>query len=207
MAIPTKDFNSLIQYYKGEITDNALLNKAARLAAETHVLLKDKSVPDSVAIARVKPLAKERARLTKRLRQFGATVSSGGEGEDDNDEEGDLTSGTLDSMLKQIIKNTSKKRKREDIGETPFSQERITPGPSGVKTFKKTAPPSKIPIPSKSKLGTLLRKADKLLDKGKRQGKGQRKTEVERLRPLSGWEDWARGRKLRRQLEYDSDTD
>ena len=62
--------------------------------------LKDKSVPDSVAIARVKPLAKERARLTKRLRQFGATISSGGEGEDDNDEEGDLTSGTLDSMLK-----------------------------------------------------------------------------------------------------------
>ena len=58
MAIPTKDLNSLIQYYKGEITDNALLNKAARLAAETHVLLKDKSVPDSVAIARVKPLAK-----------------------------------------------------------------------------------------------------------------------------------------------------
>ena len=123
MAIPTKDFNSLIQYYKGEITDNALLNKAARLAAETHVLLKDKSVPDSVAIARVKSLAKERARLTKRLRQFGATISSGGEGEDDNDEEGDLTSGTLNSMLKQIIKNTSKKRKREEVVETPFSQE------------------------------------------------------------------------------------
>ena len=193
MMVPTKDFEHLVQYYKGEITDNALLNKTARLAAEMHVLLKDKSVPDSVAIARVKPLAKERARLTKRLRQFGTTVSSGGANEDENDEEGILTSGTLDSMLKRIIKNTSKKPKR---------------GPSGLKTLKRMPLTSKNPIPSKSKLGTLLRKADTLLgqDRGKRKGKGQRKTEVEKPRPLSGWEDWAIGRKLRRPLEYDSDT-
>lgn len=150
MMVPTKDFEHLVQYYKGEITDNALLNKTARLAAEMHVLLKDKSVPDSVAIARVKPLAKERARLTKRLRQFGTTVSSGGANEDENDEEGILTSGTLDSMLKRIIKNTSKKPKQEEVIETPFGQELMTPGPSGLKTLKKTPLTSKNPIPSKS---------------------------------------------------------
>ena len=42
------------------------------------------------------------------------------------------------------------------------------------------------------------------LGKGKGKGKGPAR-EVERLKPLPGWEDWARGKKLRRRLEYDSD--
>ena len=37
--IPQKDLEQLIQYYKGELTENALLNKAATLAAQKHVLL------------------------------------------------------------------------------------------------------------------------------------------------------------------------
>ena len=28
---------------------------------------------------------------------------------------------------------------------------------------------------------------------------------MEQLKPLPGWEDWARGKKLRRRLDYDSD--
>ena len=43
--VPTKQFDQLVQYYKGEITDNALLNKAGRLAAESHMILRDKSIP------------------------------------------------------------------------------------------------------------------------------------------------------------------
>ena len=31
MMVPTKDFDQLVQYYKGEITDNGLLNKAGQL--------------------------------------------------------------------------------------------------------------------------------------------------------------------------------
>ena len=38
--------------------------------------------------------------------------------------------------------------------------------------------------------------------KGK--GKGPAR-EVEQLKPLPGWEDWARDKKLRRRLDYDSD--
>ena len=41
--VPTKEFDQLVQCYKGEITDNALLNKAGRLSAESHVILRDKS--------------------------------------------------------------------------------------------------------------------------------------------------------------------
>ena len=49
----TKEFDHLVQYYKGEITDNALLNKAGRLAAESHVILRYKSIPDSIAIKKI----------------------------------------------------------------------------------------------------------------------------------------------------------
>ena len=38
--VPAKEFDQLVQYYKGEITENALLNKAGRLAAESHVILR-----------------------------------------------------------------------------------------------------------------------------------------------------------------------
>ena len=39
---------------------------------------------------------------------------------------------------------------------------------------------------------------------GKGKGKGPAR-EVEQLKPLPGWEGWARGKRLRRRLDYDSD--
>ena len=40
--------------------------------------------------------------------------------------------------------------------------------------------------------------------KGKGKGKGVSR-EVQALKPLPGWEDWHRGKKLRRRLDYDSE--
>ena len=37
--IPQKELDQLVQYYKGELTENALLNKAANPAAQKHALL------------------------------------------------------------------------------------------------------------------------------------------------------------------------
>lgn len=64
MMVNPEEFNKLVQYYKGEISDSALLNKAGRVAAETHFLLQDKTVPDAIVNARVKELRRERQRLT-----------------------------------------------------------------------------------------------------------------------------------------------
>ena len=197
--VPTKEFDQLVQYYKGEITDNALLNKAGRLAAESHVILGDKSIPDSIAIKQIKPLARQRGRLTKRIRQIGPLSSNSADvGEDEDEEEGDLVKGPLETMFKQLIKNTSRGTK------TPKIKEEAPPSTSGV---KKKSPAAKTPIPPPdSALGTLLRKADILLGKDKRKGKGKRKNEAERLKPTTGWEDWAKGKKLRRNLQHDYDT-
>ena len=199
--VPTKEFDQLVQYYKGEITDNALLNKAGRLPAESHVILRDKSIPDSIAIQKIKPLARQRGRLTKRIRQIGPLSSNSaavGE-EEEEEEEGDLVKGPLETMFKQLIKNTSRGTK------TPKIKEEATPSTSGVKK-KSPAAKTHIRSPLDSALGTLLRKADIFLGKDKRKSKRKRKSEAERLKPSSGWEDWAEGKNLRRNLHHDYDT-
>ena len=65
MMVPTKEFERLADYYKGHISESALLNKAGRLAAEQHLILKNPRIPDATAVKMVKPMAREQARLTK----------------------------------------------------------------------------------------------------------------------------------------------
>ena len=71
MMVPTSDYNNLANYYKGRLTESALLNKASRLAAERHVTLSNPKLPASLAIAMSKPKAREVQRLTRRLRTGG----------------------------------------------------------------------------------------------------------------------------------------
>lgn len=149
MMVKPEEFNRLVQYYKGEISDSALLNKAGRVAAETHLLLQDKTIPDAIVNARVKELRRERQRLTKRLREVpGVTSLAGGQPPPDVEEDGILANGTLDNLLKQIVKNTvkrpgqavatpSKSIKFETATpSTSIKLEKVTPGPSGIKKRK-----------------------------------------------------------------------
>ena len=54
LMVPPKEMERLVQFYKGESTENALLKKAARMAAKRDVLLKSK-LPASIIKAKVKP--------------------------------------------------------------------------------------------------------------------------------------------------------
>ena len=78
--IPQKDLDQLIQYYKGELTENALLNKEAKLAAKKRILLANPKLPPAIVNAKTKPLSQELTKLTKRIRQFpgGVGVSAPG---------------------------------------------------------------------------------------------------------------------------------
>ena len=78
--IPHKDLEQLIQYYKGELTENALLNKAATLAAQKHVLLANPQLHPALVNAQTKPLSQELTKLTKRIRQFPGGVGVGAPG-------------------------------------------------------------------------------------------------------------------------------
>ena len=64
IMIPRQEFESLQDYYKGKITQSALLNKAGRLAAEKHMILKNPKIPSDIAVKMVKPLSRQQARLT-----------------------------------------------------------------------------------------------------------------------------------------------
>ena len=135
------------------------------MAAESHLILHDKSIPDSIAIKKIKPLAHQRGRLTKRIRQIGPLSSNSGDVvKEEEEEEGDLVKGPLETMFKQLIKNASRGTK------TPKIKEEATLSTSGVKKKSSTV---KTPIPPDSALGTLLRKADILLGKDKRKRKNR----------------------------------
>ena len=213
--IPHKDLEQLIQYYKGELTENALLNKAATLAAKKHVLLANPELPPALVNAQTKPLSQELTKLTKRISQFpggvGVGAPGGPPGEED-EEAGDLVTGPVEQWLKRMIK-----------GSPSTPKPPITPT---TKKGKGAATTSKIPILKKATPSTsrgdirsrleAIRERRKTLEKklaespwgkGKGKGKGKRPArEVERLKPLPGWEDWAQGKKLRRRLDYeDSD--
>ena len=209
--IPHKDLEQLIQYYKGELTENALLNKAATLAAKKHVLLTNPQLPPALVNAQTKPLSQELTKLTKRIRQFpggvGVGAPGGPPGEEGEEEAGDLVTGPVEQWLKRMIK-----------GSPSTLKPPITPA---TKKGKGAATTSKIPIVKKgspstsrgdlqSRLEAIRERrktwekhlAESAKGKGKGKGKGPAR-EVERLKPLPGWEDWAKGKKLRRRLDYD----
>ena len=215
--IPHKDLEQLIQYYKGELTENALLNKAATLAAKKHVLLANPQLPPALVNAQTKPLSQELTKLTKRIRQFpggvGVGAPGGPPGEEGEEEAGDLVTGPVEQWLKRMIKGSPS-----------------TPKPPITLTTKKgkgAATTSKTPLVKKGSPSTsrgdiqsrleAIREQRKTLEKklaespwakakAKAKGKGKAPArEVERLKPLPGWEDWARGKKLRRRLDYDTD--
>jgi len=177
-------------------------------------LLADSQLSPALVNARTKPLSQELTKLTKRIRQFpggeGAGAPGGPPGEEGEEEEGDLVMGPVEQWLKRMKK-----------GSPSTPKPHITP--SGL-VKKGKASTSQIPI----KKGTrstnrgdsdisarleAIRERRKIREKklasspwgkGKGKGKGPAR-EVERLKPLPGWEDWARGKKLRRRLDYDSD--
>ena len=98
MMISTAEFKRLQDFYKGKITESALLNKASRLAAEKDFILRNPRIADSVAVKMAKPRAREQVQLTKRIRA--GTVPSLGVGTPDEDEA--LVDSPLESLLKQV---------------------------------------------------------------------------------------------------------
>lgn len=223
IMVPSAEFKRLTDYYKGELTENALLNKAARLAATKHILTQDKRIPPALAVKRIQPIAKEVGQLTKRIRHAPVRTTPGLPDEEEDDS---LLNTPLENLLKQMIK--------KDKGPPPIKKEPVTPStsgpkkepkssgipilkkerPSGIKTipWKRAQPstskakkPTPAPPSEAQALAEEIRQTLASESKGKQPARRPRKTEAERLKPQQGWEDWAQFRKLRRKLDYDED--
>ena len=210
--IPHKDLEQLIQYYKGELTENALLNKAATLAAKKHVLLANPQLPPALVNAQTKPLSQELIKLTKRIRQFPGGVGVGAPGgppdEEGEEEAGDLVTGPVEQWLKRMIKGGPSAPKptitpatREGTREQRPSTSRGEERPSTSREDTRT----RLQVIREQRKALEKKLAESGKGKGKGKGKGVSR-EVQRLKPLPGWEDWTKTKQpRRRRLQYDSE--
>ena len=130
--VPPKEMERLVQHYKGELTENAFLNKAARMAAKRDLLLKSK-LPTGIIKAKVKLLSRELHHLTKRVRR-GPIGGMGGQLEEDDDEDDALVTGPMEQVIRKIIKGTLAKKSIKK--ETP------SPATIAAATGKKKKPTS-----------------------------------------------------------------
>ena len=143
MMVPTQEFERLQDYYKGQISQSALLNKAGRLAAEKHLILSNPKIPDATAVRMSQPLAREQARLTKRIRT-GTRIPAGA---------GMPSEAMVDSPLENLLKKIIEKEVPAAAGAaatpaTPVVKKEPVAGPSGLK-IKKESKSVKPPIPPK----------------------------------------------------------
>ena len=90
--------------YKGWLTENALLTKAARLAAKQHAILKSKEIPATIKKALLEDMAPDLQHWTRAVRR--PTLPGGGSvGADITAEEADdFTQAPLQSVLMQLVK-------------------------------------------------------------------------------------------------------
>ena len=143
MMVPTQEFERLQDYYKGQISQSALLNKAGRLAAEKHLILSNPKIPDATAVRMSKPLAREQARLTKRIRT-GTRIPAGAAMPSEA-----MVDSPLENLLKKIIeKEVPAAAAGATIPATPAIKKEPVAGPSGLK-IKKEGKSVKPPIPPK----------------------------------------------------------
>ena len=56
MMVKAKEFRALVDYYKGKINESSLLDKAAHMAAEAHLLIEDETIPSALKEPVVKEL-------------------------------------------------------------------------------------------------------------------------------------------------------
>ncbi|KAJ7391142.1 hypothetical protein OS493_020171 [Desmophyllum pertusum] len=234
-----KGYEELLEKYyqtpRDEVDHGSRSDDAGRVAAETHLLLQDKTIPDAIVNARVKKLRRERQRLTKRLREVpGVTSLAGGQPppdvEEDEYSEKTRSSGRYafqvykirDSYTFHIHKTRESYtwsfwyKKRKATGFHAVLEELKE---SGAKPKKKRTP-TQTPIISREKtpreelLESVWKSAERLAKAREdierireKRKETKHKTEAERLKPLPGWEDLAAGRKQRRRLEYDEEKD
>ena len=107
MMVPAREFERLTDYYNEQISESALLNKAGRLAAEQHLILKNSKIPDATAVKMLQPLARKQTTLSKRVR-LGPIPAATAQAPDEGDE--GMVESPLENMLRSIIKGTKKKR-------------------------------------------------------------------------------------------------
>ena len=211
IVLPKKELPEIVQWYKGELTSNALLNQAGHLAAKKKRLLADPSLDAAQAVQQTQPLSRTLHEATKHLRQLPGAEGPG-VAVDEEEEDENLVSMALEKWMKRMVQSGLKREPKMPRPSPP------TPPPPPTATtrpaLKRPAATSSSTIPAKKttttkKPGPSAKKKKKksfmrgMLEEGLLAGyKSVDPTPRawRRLDPAEGWEDWAQGQKLRRPL-------
>ena len=204
IVLPKKELPEIVQWYKGELTSNALLNRAGHLAAKKKRLLADPSLDAAQAVQQTQPLSRALREATKRLRQLPGAEGPG-VAVDEEEEDENLVSTALEKWMKRMVQSGLK---REPKTPRPAPS---TPPPLPPTTARPALKRPAASVPAKkttTKAGPSAKKKKKsfmrgMLEEGLLAGyKSVDPTPQARRRldPAEGWEDWAQGRKLRRPL-------
>ena len=154
MMVPAEKWERLKNYYKGAVSSNALLDKVGKLGATEHVILEDRSIPDSMAVKIIQPLMRSRRNLTKRLKT-GASGASNTYGVTAEEPEA-MVDTPAEALVKRLIKG-------QQTPATPLVHPPGTPGPSNLQMTRakrelpttprraRTPHPTQLPVPTPKK--------------------------------------------------------
>ena len=211
VMVPADEMSRLTDEYKGRLTENMRLTKAARLAAEKHLLL-DSNMPSGLKEARVKQVSRPLNRLIKKIRGGPPVAAPLPEGEEEDDETDAMVEGPTATLVRSLLKKAHRKKGATitsgNAAETPH-RPALPPKPKCVRLQVPSLSleeQREAPLPFAEVLGsspgsTSKEKADIIVNKLKRQQRKKAATEVERLKSLQGWEAFDQGRQTRRKLD------
>ena len=104
IVLPKKELPEIVQWYKGELTSNALLNRAGHLAAKKKRLLADPGLDAAQAVQQTQPLSRALREATKRLRQLPGAEGPG-MAVDEEEEDENLVSTALEKWMKRMVQS------------------------------------------------------------------------------------------------------
>ena len=155
LIIPRAEAPDLVQKHSKLLMEDGRLSHAARLAARQERLLTDPTLPDDVAVERVKPVDRQLRRAVKKLRQLQTQPLTA---EEEAQEGQELLTPALSKWMRRMVRAvqpdgaapapadvTPAGRRRRLLPPTRSDTPRRgkTPTPSG----KKRKTPSRIPVP------------------------------------------------------------
>ena len=108
IVLPKKELPEIVQCYKGELTSNALLNRAGHLAAKKKRFLADPSLDAAQAVQQTQPLSRMLREATKRLRQLPGAEGPG-VAVDEEEEDENLVSTALEKWMKRMVQSALKR--------------------------------------------------------------------------------------------------
>ena len=199
IVLPKKELPEIVQWYKGELTSNALLNRAGHLAAKKKRLLADPSLDAAQAVQQTQPLSRALREATKRLRQLLGAEGPGGGGVavDEEEEDENLVSTASEKWMKRMVQSGLKREPKTPRQPPPPSP---PPSPTTARPALKCPAATSSTVPAKKttkKPGPSPKKKKKsfmrgMLEEGLLAGyKSVDPTPRarRRLNPAEGWED------------------